>query len=323
MRIYSPVKKSVYDYFQTVEAKTAKEMAEQTGLDMVAVKIDIPCVHPITGDPIECNDEKMIINLETGTKLSIMSTDYGLFQYMEMMDFTEVMVKEDEASYVAGGLVGDGKQGYVVMKTADYISFDGSGKDVECYFQVSSSHDGTTRLRVRMTPLVQSNKVVLYTPGCEINIKHTKHIADRVSQAKRSIGKVRAKWEEFQDTFKTLSITRLTPQIQLDYLKMMVPDAKTERGQTKVDNLRAELLKVYSTSAACQLPSVRGTMLGLYFAVCEYYEHYSSVKKRKYLDPTSARLLNQLDGNAAEKKAKAYAGCIQISEKFKGYGSNA
>ncbi len=328
--------KSAFDMFKPIAADNAKDMAVQTGLDFIVTKQPLKYSSVLRKEEFTCEkcdhahkvplervspSHVSIVRMDNDEQVGVMKKNYGLVQYIDMLEFTELLVKEGEAGYVSGGYTGEGERAWVVMKTADYVDLSEEDR-VSCYFYITTSHDGTSALNVIPAALREHSKTVLIAPGAlnnNIKIKHTKHVIDRVARARNSLTKVKTYWEEFGNSFQLMGKVVATPSVVKTYLEMLAPDAKTDKGQTKIEELRGKIETVYRTSPSCKLPSTNGTLLGLYFAATEFYDHHTITRKRKTLDANSARVESMLAGNVAEKKARSYAAAIKIEEKLGGF----
>jgi phage/plasmid-like protein (TIGR03299 family) len=365
------MQKSVFDYLPEINADTAEEMAEQTGLDFTAIKVDIQykytedeppqevVVESVKGMPLlpalkvpsaaqllekamdagghidtqpaqfstTTNKEKevvvpdkvAVIREDDGRYLGTVGRNRGILQYRDVLAFTESLVEQGKASYVAGGAIGNGEQAYLVMKTKESIQLSPTD-EIDCYFYVATSHNSTHGLELVLAPLRKTNGTVLSGfKGTRINFRHTRRVEARVKQAAVSVDKINAYFNEMADSFHLLKGVRPTAE-QLDvYLKSLFPDSP-EKPQ-RAENTRDEVLSIYNNSLACRLPATQGTMLGAYFAVVEYIDKIRNVKASKVRpNEYDAKLHTLLEGAGAQQKTDAYAFALDLTAKF-GTGS--
>jgi phage/plasmid-like protein (TIGR03299 family) len=354
------MKKSVFDYLPEINADTAEEMAEQTGLDFTAIKVDIqykytedvPQVEAAApgtsaaellkrfGDSelvesangtkfristeakekeVTVPDKVAVIREDDGRYLGTVGRNRGILQYRDVLAFTESLVEQGKASYVAGGIIGNGEQAYLVMKTKESIQLSPTD-EIDCYFYVATSHNSTHGLELVLAPLRKTNGTVLSGfKGTRINFSHTRRVEQRVKQTAVSVDKINAYFHEMADSFHLLKGVRPTAE-QLDvYLKSLFPDSP-EKPQ-RAENTRDEVLSIYNNSLACRLPATQGTMLGAYFAVVEYIDKIRNVKASKVRpNEYDAKLHTLLEGAGAQQKTDAYAFALDLTAKF-GTGS--
>jgi phage/plasmid-like protein (TIGR03299 family) len=300
-----------YTLLNKINASTSDEALKQCQADFDAKKV--PMFYKSLSDEsieIGCPDTFAMVREDTEAYLGSVGDKYEKVQYKKIFDFTEVLVSEGDASYVGGRLIGNGQQVFLVMRTADYVSFNQD--QVDCFFYVASSHDGTIALDVMPTPVVQSSGCILTMPTLRgMKMKHTKTIHDRMATARASLGKVRSYWDEFTDSFKLMAGTKLTNDEAEGYFEQLITGEST-----RAENIRDRIKTIYTASSVNQIAATRGTMLGAYFAFVQYCDTEMIVKKSKKLDQVSSTMCSALTGNGARKKAEAYSTAKTLMSKF-------
>lgn len=328
--------KSIYDYLPAINANTAEEMAEQAGLDFNAIKVDIqytfaeetPAVtetdpvermaqiqHILDNPPKETQitvpDKVAVVREDDGRYLGTVGRNRGILQYREVLDFTESLVDKGEASYVTGGIIGNGQQAFVVMKTNNTVKLSGTD-EVECYFYVTTSHDNTKGLEIVLAPLRGVNGTVL-TVGrtYRIGFRHSSRVVDRVKRATFSINKITDYFEEMETSFRLLRSVNLSTLQFETFILSLFPDS--DDRPKRAENIRDEIYSIYNSGPACQLPSTKGTMLGAYLAVVEWVDKIRGVKQSKVRpNEYDAKLFSLLEGSGAQQKADAYAFALDM-----------
>jgi phage/plasmid-like protein (TIGR03299 family) len=338
---------SVYDYLPAINANTAAEMAEQAGLDFNAIKIDIlyeyqpPVPDAVLqsfidkglsaeqiADAIRDNqhllpkkvesvvpDKVLVVREDDGRYLGTVGRHRGLLQYRDVLAFTESLVEDDTASYVTGGITGNGQQAFVVMKAKNTIKLSGTD-EVECYFYVVTSHDSTKGLEIVFAPLRKVNGTVLSGQKHQrIRFRHSSRVEQRVKAAALSINKITSYFEEMEENFRLLRSVKPTAT-QLDvFFKSLFPDP--EEKVKRAENIRDELYGIYKNNPACNLPATQGTMLGAYFAVVEWVDKVQTTKTSKVRpNEYDAKIHRLLEGSGAEQKATAYAFALDMVVKL-------
>lgn len=93
------------------------------------------------------------VNQRTGDWMSIVSTDYRTVQYGDAFNFLD----EISPSYVAGGTLSNGKQGFLIVQLPEHLSFDAAPAGVsdphDLYVMVRTSHDLTRGIEVALITL--------------------------------------------------------------------------------------------------------------------------------------------------------------------------
>jgi phage/plasmid-like protein (TIGR03299 family) len=343
--------KSVYDYLPAINANTAAEMAEQAGLDFTAIKADIKYTYTVPAElpPTAVDrirevmnegrvgeaermlaeatafinkeveavvpDKVAVIREDDGRYLGTVGRNRGILQYRDMLAFTESLVDEGTASYVTGGIIGNGEQAFVVMKTKNTIKLSGTD-DIECFFYVTASHNSTKGLELVLAPLRGVNGTVLSTDKAyRISFRHSSRVEQRVKQAALSINKLSDYFTEMEASFRLLRSVKLTTAQRDVFFLSLFPDP--EEHTKKAENIRDEITGIYNSGPACQLPATKGTMLGAYMAVVEWVDRIRNVKSSKVRpNEYDAKLHSLLEGSGAQQKADAYAFALDMADKL-------
>jgi phage/plasmid-like protein (TIGR03299 family) len=248
--------------------------------------------------------------------LGTVGTHRGIVQYRDVLAFTESLVDAGTASYVTGGILGNGQQAFVVMKAKDTIKLSGTD-EVDCYFYVVTSHDSSKGLEIVFAPLRKTNGTIITGPKAQrIRFRHSSKVEQRVKKAAMSVDKISTYFKDMEENFRLLRSVRPTAS-QLDvFIKSLFPDPdeKTKRAE----NIRDEILGLYRNSPSCLLPATQGTMLGAYFAVVEWVDHVQNTKTSKVRpNEFDAKIHRVLEGSGAEQKATAYAFALDMVDKLK------
>ena len=313
--------KSIYNLFPEINANTAEEMAEQAGLDFTAVKKTLHYLVGVTGStekPVfHCVPDKVaVVREDDGRYLGTVGKDRGLLQYRDVLGFTESLVDAGTASYVTGGVLGDGQQAFVVMKAKNTIKLSGTD-EVECYFYVVTSHDSSKGLEIVFAPLRQTNGTIITGPKAQrIRFRHSSKVEQRVKRAAMSVDKISTYFKDMEENFRLLRSVKPSV-LQLDvFFKSLFPDP--EEKTKRAENIRDEIYSIYRNGPACQLPATQGTMLGAYFAVVEWVDKTQNTKTSKVRpNEYDAKIHRLLEGSGAEQKATAYAFALDMVDKLK------
>jgi hypothetical protein len=239
----------------------------------------------------------------------------GILQYRDVLAFTESLVEAGTASYVTGGIIGNGEQAYLVMKTKESIKLSPTD-EIDCYFYVATSHNSTKGLELVLAPLRRTNGTVLSGfKSTRISFRHSSRVEQRVHRAALSVDKLNSYFHNMSESFQLLKGVRPNAG-QLDvYFKSLFPDSP-EKPQ-RAENTRAEVLSIYNNSLACRLPATQGTMLGAYFAVVEYIDKIRTIKASKVRpNDYDAAIHSLLEGAGAQQKTDAYAFALDLVNKF-------
>lgn len=258
----------------------------------------------------------VVVRKDTQDYIGTVGVGYGIVQYPEVFDFTEVLVDEDLAGFKYGGISGVGERAYVVMQATESISL-GPDNDISCFFYATSSHDSSTGVNIIPAPLWEQGNTVLLMPKItSMRFRHTKNVEHRMAQAKKTIGSVKKYFEEFEKSFRNLATVKLTEDLLETYLLSLFPES--ENNPKRSENIRNKITYTLQRDPAFQLPATNNTLLGAYFAVCLFADFYMPVYKTKGKDENTARIQSSLDvrGRGAKRKAEALAFAMKMKDKL-------
>lgn len=314
--------KNIFDHFPRITVNRYEDMLKETGLDMQVHKRKLYYADA-KGQTRENPEKCAMVRVDDGNYLGTVGLDYGTTQYDELYRFVEILANDEGAEYVCGGLVGRGERAFLALRTGEHVALPG-GDNIENYFYVATGHDGQQAIDVIPAPLRILNNTVLMMPESKgFRFRHTKHVNEHLAKAKLSVEKVKDYWAKFQKSFTYLAACKLTPQQLDDYLKMVVEGKVDDKGEesSRAENIRDEIRTIFQKDRnIVALPSTHNTLLGAYFAVVQYCDFDSVVRKSKNdrRDPDTCRIISLIDGSAAKRKADGFGFAIQMLNKLSG-----
>ena len=301
---------------------TIDEVAVKAGMDFVAEK-RINRYPYYTEDKngedltewVDNPSHMAVVRRDNQKFLGTVGTGRTLVQYNHLLAFTEVLIDQNVAAYKHGGIWGDGQRAYLVMKTAESISI-APGEALDCYFYVTTSHDSSAGLKVIPAPLWARTNIVLVSDKISaLSFRHTKNIHGRLDKARKTIGAVRSYFTEFEQSFKDMAVVKADDMIMDTYLKAMFKDP--EKNTTRTEHIREKIMDIMNTEPAFQLPATKDTLLGAYFAVCMWVDHYMPLHtKNKGEDNAKLQSILDATGAGARRKAEALAFVMKIKRKM-------
>jgi phage/plasmid-like protein (TIGR03299 family) len=252
--------------------RTAREAIEAAGLDFaVLTKPMKDFVMPSRSR--EVLDRWVTVRTDTGEILGIVEEGYEPIQNREAFAFFDNLVADEEATYETAGVLGGGDCIWVLARLPGFINVH--GKDiVNKYLLLSNSHNGSSRVRVKIMPVrvVCSNTLTAPMQGAgDVQIHHTSNSSDGRIQALSLLGLTYHLYEQLDTWFNRMSLTQISDRQLLDYVNALVPDDEGEEGDTKVRETRKTFLDLYESGHGADLS--RGTLWGAYNCVTEYTDH--------------------------------------------------
>lgn len=297
------------------DPRSIEEALEQMGADFTAEKRDVYFIGD-DGEPVKVDHQCAVVNLENMQGMSIMRAKYGLVQYSDALSFLSDAVANGTAEFYGGRATDGGARVHIVMKATEFMEL-GPGERVECYFTVSTTHDGTGQIMAMCTP-IHSVLQTVFTPLKDgvFKIKHTVKANQRLQQMSRVANKMHVFFESYQESFRSFIGCNLTHQQARDYFFMLCPDSDGP-NKTRGENIRNKLFDIYTTNPILRgLPTCRSTLWGAFQAAMVYADQYKTVRASNIRSEVDAKLESRLNGAGAQFKAEAFAACIEIERMF-------
>jgi len=230
-------------------------------------------------------DEKHIPNTyatmrsDTNDVLGVVGSRYQPIQNREAFTFFDALVGEDEAIYHTAGVLGKGERIWILAKLPDYIKV-GKKDIVDKYLLLTNSHDGSSVIRAKLTPIrvVCNNTLSVALTGTEqeVRIRHTASAVDKLEEAHKLLGLTNSLYEQLDGIFNTMALRKISDKKLMDYVKTLVPENPEAKHQTRNENIRNSILDLHETGKGADLS--RGTVWGAYNAVAEYADHVQGSK---------------------------------------------
>ena len=318
-KIYAPKSTNIYKNLKHVKGNDLEEILKECGMDFNARKENLS--YKFNDKQMEVPDKVSVVRGDTGHYLGVVGSTRSIIQFRDALSFTEVFANEGESTYEYGGTTHHGRVAYLVMKSDDCFEIC-PGDPIDNYFYVQTSHDSSKSLMIVPTPIRRGNNSVFVHPDLHaVKIKHTKHAALRLVQARKGLEKIKDYFKEFEESFRSLATVKLDTKVGGDtikdrYLRMVFPDGKEK--ESRAINTREKVEDILLTDPSLKTPPTQNTLLGAYFAVVFFCDHYLTVKKTKGRDEVTAQIESKIsiDGASARRKAESFAAALKLKEKL-------
>ena len=171
--------------------------------------------------------------------LGVVGNRYTPVQNSEAFNFMDALVDSGEAKYETAGSIAKGKIVWILMKL-DSLENNSFEPDVfEPYVLLSNSHDGSSALKVTMTPVrvVCQNtlRIALNGASQQFSMRHTSGIAGKVQQARETLNFVGKYYEKFQNEVNALIDKEVNDKQFYDIVEILFPrpsDEEMEKPRT-------------------------------------------------------------------------------------------
>jgi len=289
---------------ELVNPATAKEAIVTAGLDYTVVKKPLKEFEELTR-PANVPGRWATVRTDTGEVLGIVDDSYEPVQNRDAFTFFDTLVGSDEAIYETAGALGHGERVWILAKLPGYIKVN--RKDiVGKYLLLSNSHDGSSLVRVKLTPIrvVCNNTLTAALQGAgEVQIRHTGHAAEDMEQALSLLGLTNSLYEQVGAIFNRMALTKITDKRLQDYVKALVPDRGDGEDDEENRKIRNAFLQLHESGQGADLS--RGTLWGAFNCVTEYADH-------RMEGNSSSRLESIWFGRGEQLKMKAF----QLAERM-------
>lgn len=301
--------------------KTAAEVMAAAGLDWNVAKCELVAKMPIHTDRpedngfifgsnnyVECPNAFATYRTDHNIPLGIVKERYTPVQNTEAFTFFDSAIGKDKAIWQTAGFFGNGERIFVSVKLPKNIFVQGD--PVENYLVFTTSHDGSSGVKILFTPIrvVCENTLnaAIATSTNYVSFRHTKSVHSKIDIADEILGICKKKIDDVSETFQYLEKKKVTDIDVQKYFTdiILTSDEKTrlkdtghtikqlllKDGETIEDsgistrkvNILSEMYDYYLTGVGQH--DFRGTAWGAYNAVTGYYSNVANSDGYKRMD---------------------------------------
>lgn len=215
--------------------------------------------------------------------LGTVGKNYTPIQNHEAFQFFDSIVGNKQAIYHTAGSLSGGKIIWLLAKLPGYIRV--VGDDIsEKYLLLSNSHDGSTMVQIKFTPIrvvCMNTLTVALNKGETLKVKHGRDVKDKLSEAKELLGIINSRFDTIEKTYKRMARVKLNEPRLNEYVKSIFPDPYDETQFLSVEKNRERVKRLFEEGMGSELPGSRGTLWGAYNAVTELIDHHKITKQSK------------------------------------------
>ena len=210
--------------------------------------------------------------------LGIVGEQYTLLQNVDAFTFFDPIVGEKAAIYHTAGVIGNGERIWILAKLPDDIQV--AGDDItEKYLLLSNSHDGSSAVNVKFTPIrvvCQNTLSQALRQGPGISIIHTPSLPSRLQQAHQILGFVKIHYLKLEEAYQAMAKRSIGTAELKRYLGEVFPEPKdpeNERGKQRAADFRAEAERLFSQGQGNSAPGVAGSLWAAYNGAVEFVDY--------------------------------------------------
>ncbi|KAB2967371.1 DUF932 domain-containing protein [Zoogloea sp.] len=248
------------------------------------------------------------VRIDTHQVLGVVGARYEPVDNRDAFSFFDPLVDRNEAIYHTAGVLGRGEKIWLLAKLPDYIKIGPKKDPVEKFVLLYNSHDGSSHIRVKMTPVrvVCSNTLTAALSGsdAEVRIKHTQSAQDKLAEAHQILGLTNQLYDQLDLIFNRMAVRKITGQQLVDYVKTLIPDNPQAENNARTENIRKNIISLHDDVTEASMH--KGNLFGAYNAVTEYIDHHDAKDPNKHLRSI------WFGGSGEQLKRKAY----QLAERM-------
>lgn len=277
---------------------TAAEAIEAAGLGFVVEKVSLKT----SPDELPVTTHFATVRTDTKHVLGVVGSRYLPIQNRDAFTTFDALVGEGEAIYHTAGALGKGERIWILAKLPDYIRVNGNDI-VEKFLLLTNSHDGSSAVRVKLTPIrvVCENTLALALGGIEqeARICHIAHAEERLKKAHEILGLTNKLYAELDQIFKQMNTTQLSDAVLNDYVKKVIPSNHDQHENSWATKVREKILELVEVGNGSEMS--KGTLWNALNAVTEYVDH---VRQPNASD--NVRLKSMWFGSGEQMKRSAF-----------------
>jgi phage/plasmid-like protein (TIGR03299 family) len=236
--------------------------------------------------------------------LGVVGTNYKPLQNDEAFTFFDEVVGRKAAMFHTTGVLGEGRRVWILAKMPDDIHV--VGDDIaQKYLLLSNSHDGTSAVQVKFTPIrvvCQNTLTIALQRGSSVRVSHTKNVVPRLQNTESMLGIINAGFDEIERHFKAMAKVTVNSDRLTEYLLNVFPkpEGNNERLLTAAAKSRSECEYLFSHGIGHREKGVNGTLWAAYNGITQYVDHKNTKQSNE------KRLETIWFGDGYAVKARAY-----------------
>jgi phage/plasmid-like protein (TIGR03299 family) len=288
---------------------------QKFGLDFDVIQEDLR--YSFNGEDIVSPNNRQNLRADDGRPLGVVGLRYTPVPYPIAFSPASPLL-ENGAKIIGGGSTEDGARGFLVMEYGDYIEISPGVRIVNRFVMVST-HDGSGKIEVRMTPyLDKAGTAYTVDASHPLSFKHTLKVGDRINRARRIYSSVMSSWGEFANGVRKMLSVPITDTEAREFIEMVLPTPKGEGAGTRLENTRMDVYTIYKhTGIGTRLPQCRGTLFGVVQAFIEWADLHKEPRTSNKRSARDAAINSRLIADNAKKKQKAWATGLYLAKKSK------
>lgn len=248
--------------------------------------------------------------------LGIVGNRYTVVQNTEAFSFFDAITGPGKAIYHTAGALGRGERIWILAKLPGLIRV-ANEDDVEKYLLLVNTHDGSSGIQVKFTPIrvvCENTLSVALETGKTISIPHRSRVLDRLQEAHELLDISNTLYLRVEAIFNSFATAQLNNDSVKLYFDTVYPEpiAPGKEATPRAKEIHELALKLHSLTHNAFLrafegefspipATTRGTLWAAYNAVTEFADHIFNDKMT-----SSDATMNLWFGSREKLKMRAF-----------------
>lgn len=258
----------------------------------------------------EVEDRYVTVRDDTGAALGVVGSRYTPIQNRAAFEFLQDLVETTDVTWESAGALRDGRSVFVSMQLPDLVTIDAEGinDQVVPFVAALNSHDGSSPFRVVVTPwrpvCANTERFAVRDAYTKWTVRHTASAADRIAEARRTLGLSMKYYEQYGVEETALARTDMA----IDEFRKVVDELwpvdedATDRTKKKAEDRFGDLAYLFEVESG----RVGRTAYAAEQAVTGYLDHIAPRRPGKTLTEELARATAVMEGADDEVKSRTH-----------------
>lgn len=274
-------------------------------LDWDVLKVGAAAAYPSNDGKnyVDSQDFYATVRSDNGFVLGFVGDKYKPVQNLEAFEFLDGLNQDGTVKYESAGSLRGGRVVWILARTASVFEVV-SGDAVRPYILFSTSHDGSTGVRIQPTTVrvvcANTLRIALGRYGIGINLKHDGTINQRMKAVRDVLSLALGKTEDRMRQAQALVQKHFNKDAFQKFVDSVLPipeDAKKPALRIKA---REHVAWNFYSNPRQNLPGIERSAWAAYNAVSEFADHAAKFRSAE------SRFVSVTEGGADELKQSAF-----------------
>lgn len=258
--------------------------------------------------------QNAVIRTSDARILGNVGPDYHPVQNKSAFKFFDPAIEKGLVTLETAGSLKGGRRVWMLARVNDSSADIVPGDQVNAYFLLSNSHDGSLTVRLGFTGVrvVCCNTLAMSHKSNLLRIRHTKNAEMALDEIQEIVDFQRQRFVASVEKMRHLASLGVKETTLRDYVERVFKPEVQKRTvceedlKTGLDNIYGKIVPLFEKGRGNDMPGVKGTMWGAYNAVSEFL----TWERGRTAD---TRLDSLWFGEAANTNARAFQQALQAA----------